>query len=73
MIENLPRLIPDASRAAATLVRCHNTLAARRRRVEARNGTNPKTAAIERLFVAGLCMAYLVSMAGNVLRIAAAP
>jgi hypothetical protein len=73
MIENLPLLTPDASRAAATMARCHDTLAARRRRIEARTGPNPKIVATERLFVAGLCLAYLVSMAGNVLRIVAAP
>lgn len=72
MIENLPLLTPDASRAAATMSRCHNTLAARRRRIEARNRPpNLKAVAVERLLIAGLCVVYLVSMAGNVLQIVA--
>ncbi len=37
MIENLPLLTPDATRSAHTIARCHDRLAARRRKIEARN------------------------------------
>jgi hypothetical protein len=72
MIENLPLLTPDASRRARTVARCHDRLAARRRRIEARNRA-PKTRApsTERLLVAGFCVAYLIAMAGDLLAIAA--
>jgi hypothetical protein len=73
VIENLPLLTSDAARTAATMARCHATLAARRRRIETRNRPNPKVIAAERLFVAGLCLAYLISMAGNVFRVIGPP
>jgi hypothetical protein len=72
MIENVPLLMPDPSRSANTVARCHDRLAARRRQIEARNRPpGPRFVAVERLLLAGLCLAYLVSMAGNVLSIAA--
>lgn len=68
MIENLPLLAPDAARGARIMARCHHKLAAQRRRIEARNRpARPKEAAVERLLLAGLCVVYLLSMAGNVL------
>jgi hypothetical protein len=70
MIETLPLLTPDAARGARTRARCHDVLAARRRRIEAQNRPpSPPALAAERLLVAGLCAIYLISMAGNVLRI----
>ena len=73
MIENLPLLTPDASRSANTMARCQARLAARRRKIEAR--TRPpgqSVIAVERLLLAGLCVVYLVAMAGNVLSIVGA-
>ena len=68
MIENLPLLAPDSSRGARTMARCHDKLAAQRRRIEARNRpARPRGAAVERLLLAGLCVVYLISMAGNLL------
>ena len=72
MIENLPLLTPDASRSAKTMARCHTRLAARRRRIEARNRpAGQKGAAAERLLMAGFCVVYLLAMAGDLLAIAA--
>jgi hypothetical protein len=72
MTETLPRLAPDSSRGDRTRARCHVKLAARRQRLEARNGPpSRKTVAAERLLLAGVCLVYLISMAGNVLRIVA--
>ena len=72
MIENLPLLTPDASRRAKTIARCHNRLAARRRKIEARSRpSSARTLAAERLLAAGFCVAYLIAMAGDLLAIAA--
>ena len=72
MIENLPLVTPDASRSARTIARCHDRLAARRRRVEVRDRPpNPRALGAERLLVAGFCAAYLIAMAGDLLAIAA--
>ena len=72
MIEDLPRLTPDASRRAKTIARCHDRLAARRRKIEARNRpSGARALGAERLLVGGLCVAYLIAMAGDLLAIAA--
>ena len=71
MIENLPRLTPDASRSARTIARCHGRLAARRRRAEARNRPSAKALTAERLLVAGFCFVYLLARAGDLLALAA--
>ena len=72
MIEILPLLTPDASRSANTMARCHDRLAARLRKIEARNrAPNPRTLGAERLLVVGFCFAYLIAMAGDLLAIAA--
>ena len=71
MIENLPRLTPDVARSATTLARCHERLAARRRKIEARNRPAGRRMLAERLLVAGVCVAYLIAMAGDLLAIAA--
>lgn len=69
MTEQLPHLTPGAARAARTLARCHDKLAAQRARIEARNRpADPNTLATERLFLIGACAVYLVSMAGNIVR-----
>jgi hypothetical protein len=75
MTENLPLLTPDTARGARTKSRCHERLAARRRRLEARSRPPHRrvTLSVERLLLASLCVAYLVSMAGNVLSIAGGP
>jgi len=74
MIETLPALTPDAARVARTMAKCHGTLAARRRREEARSRRpSPRTFTAERLLLAGACVIYLISMAGNILRIVPAP
>ena len=74
MIENLPLLAPDASRSARTIARCHDRLAARRRKIEARNRRaepGERRRPSERLLWRGFCVVYLVAMAGDVLAIAA--
>ena len=71
MNEPLPLLAPDSARGERTRARCHDRLAARRRRVEARSRPNPGAVAVERLVLAGVCLVYLISMAGNVLRVVA--
>ena len=75
MIENLPVLAPDATRGARTISRCHERLAVRRRKVESRNRTPHRRAAlsVEHLLLASVCAAYLVAMAVNVLSIGAGP
>jgi len=71
MIEDLPRLTPDTSRSAKTVGRCHDLLAARRRRVEARNRLlTRRMVGAERLLAMGVCVAYLIAMAGDLLTIA---
>jgi hypothetical protein len=69
MIENLPLLIPDATRGARTLTRCRQKLASRRRRIEARSRRPSRTiVALDRLLLAACCLLYLISMADNVIR-----
>ena len=72
MIENLPLLRPDTSRSVKTVARCHDRLAARRRKLEARNRA-PRLRALgtERLLVSGFCVAYLIAMADYLLALAA--
>ena len=73
MIEDLPRITPDASRRARTIARCHDRLGAHRRRIEARSQPrSPRTLAGERLLVVGVCVAYLIAMAADIVAIAAA-
>jgi hypothetical protein len=70
MIENLAQLAPDASRRTRTLARCHERLAAERRRIEARTGASqPRAVGVERLLVVGACVAYLVAMARDILAV----
>jgi hypothetical protein len=75
MIEDLPFLTPDPARSARTLTRCHERLAARRRKIESLDRPPHRRAAltVEHLLLASVCVAYLVSMAGNVLSIAGGP
>lgn len=70
MIDNLVRLTPDESRSARTVARCHERLAARRRKIEARRSAPRSRAMAERMVIAGVCVAYLISMAGELLAIA---
>ena len=70
MIDNLPLLTPDSSRGARTISRCHDRLAARRRKLEARDrAPNPRALGAERLLVTGFCVVYLIAMAGDLLAI----
>lgn len=71
MIEHLPRLTPDASRSARTMARCHDRLAARRRKTEARNRPSARALTAEGVLVAGFCFVYLLAMAGDLLALAA--
>jgi len=75
MIEHLPVLAPDAARCASTVMRCHERLAARRRKVQSRTRRPQRRApvTVEHLLLASVCAAYLVAMAVNVLSIAAGP
>jgi hypothetical protein len=72
MIENLPLLRPEASRHAKTVARCHERLAARRRKIEGRERSAKSGAvAAERLLATGVCVLYLIAMAGDLIWIAA--
>ncbi len=74
MSETLLTLTPDPARGAKTLARCHGKLAVRRRRSEARNRRSyRRILTTERLLLTGLCVVYLISMAGNILRGVGAP
>jgi hypothetical protein len=69
MIEHLPTLTPDTARGARTVARCHARFEAHRRKLEeSARSPVPRTVATERLVLVGACTAYLVSMAGNILR-----
>ena len=72
MIEPLQQLTPDAARGARTVARCHDRLAARRRGIATRHPA-PRTRALtaERWLVAGVCVVYLLAMAGDLLTLAA--
>lgn len=64
--------MPDPARGARTAARCRKVLAARRRKMEARSRFSGRRAAgTERLLLMGGCLMYLVSMADNLLRVAA--
>ena len=72
MIDNLPQLTPDVMRSARTVARCHDRLAIRRRRLEARSqAPQPRLVTAERWLVASVCAIYLLSMAGHLLAVAA--
>ena len=72
MIETLPMLSSDPSRRAKNVARCHDRLAARRRRIEARQRpAKSRAIAAEPLLATGLCVAYLIAMAGDLLAIVA--
>ena len=69
MITSLPVLESDDARTARTRARCHHRLAALRRRIESRQRPSPLALTAERVVIAGLCVVYLIAMAGNILRI----
>ena len=69
MIEDLPLLTPDPARSARTVAKCHDRMAARRPIEARRRPPGPKPIVVERLLVAGLCVVYLIAMAGEVLAI----
>jgi len=71
MIENLPVLTPEAARSANTMARCHDRLAARRRKIEKRHrAPNGRGLFTERVLIAGFCVAYFIAMAGDLFAIA---
>lgn len=65
-MDRLPVLQPDPERTARTLARCQQALA--RRRVEMTRPRESAGAAWERAVLTGLCVVYLISIVGNVLR-----
>lgn len=69
MIEHLPALDPDAPRGARTLARCREQLARRRLRLERQARFRSQAWLVERFVVAGVCVAYLVAMAGDIIRL----
>lgn len=73
MIEQLPRLAPDAARSHRTLARCRERLARRGVSPGRADAIRPTLARwwrkTEPVVFAGAAVAYLISMAGNVLRI----
>lgn len=70
MIDDLPLLTPDPQRAARTRARCHQALEARRQRFEGRDRqASPNTAMANYVVLAGMCVAYLMSMAANLVRL----
>jgi hypothetical protein len=71
MIDNLQPLLPDTARGARTIARCHERLSARRRHAEARNQAAARVFTADRLLVAGVCVVYLLAMAGDLLAVAA--
>jgi hypothetical protein len=72
MIDHLTPMTPDAARRARTMARCHQRLAAGRRRIEARRrGRQPRAVMVERYLLAGVCAAYLIAMAGELVAVAA--
>ncbi|MFM8533197.1 MAG: hypothetical protein ACKOEC_06345 [Acidimicrobiia bacterium] len=69
MNEALPLIRPTPARGARTVARCHAALAAHRRRLERDARTPmPKAAIAERFVLVGACVAYLLAMAGDILR-----
>ena len=68
-------VVGRTERGARTMSRCHERLAARRRKVESRTRRPRRRTAVtvEHLLLASVCAAYLVAMAVNVLWIAAGP
>lgn len=73
MTETLLILTPDPGRGAKTLARCHGKLAVRRRFAARNRRPNRRILTTERLLLTGLCVVYLISMAGNILRGLGAP
>lgn len=72
MIDNLQHLTPDGARGARTIARCHDRLAARQKRVETRAPMPPaRILNAERWLAAGICVVYLLAMAGDLLAVAA--
>lgn len=64
MIEQLPSLIPDSTRSAKTLARCHQTLDRRRADVKA-----SARFALERNALLGFGALYLSSLVFNAVRV----
>lgn len=69
MSEELPVLRPDSTRAARTVARCHARLEAQRRKRETAARTpDARLVVAERFALVGTCAAYLLAMAGNLLK-----
>lgn len=69
MNDTLPVLTPNQARTDRTLARCHDALARRRRRVEARAHLRSKSYLFERIVVAGVSVVYLIAVAGDILSV----
>ena len=61
MMATLPRLTPDADRAARVVARCRRRLADRAE-AAARASRQPRSNRLERSLTAGLCALYLSSV-----------
>lgn len=69
MSEELPLIRPNDGRGAQTIARCHDRLAAHRRKLE-QDARKPTRAVVaERFVLVGVCAAYLVSMAGDLIKV----
>ena len=69
MTEQLPPLTPDPARAGRTLEQCRKRLARRRTPTNMPAPPRVPVATLERAAWSGFAMAYLLAMAGTVLRI----
>jgi hypothetical protein len=69
MTEQLRLLAPDPARAQRTLAQCREQLARRQARATQPAQPRLRVANFERAALAGLAVAYLISMASTVLRI----
>jgi hypothetical protein len=69
MIETLPQLTPDGTRAGRTLERCHQQLARHRRTQAPAEQRAERGQVFERALVAGLCVLDLIAVAGEILRL----
>ena len=69
MIENLPSLSPNPSRAARTVARCHDRMALHRRRLESAATPSPRGTSVERILVGGVSVIYLAAVAAVVLQV----
>jgi hypothetical protein len=64
MIQPLPLLTSNAQRGQRTIVRCHERLARRRKRLgSAVRRSNTRYLAVERALIGGFCLIYISGVA----------